>query len=121
MIDLAGTRVLVVEDEAILAMSIEDILSDLGCVVVGPALSLNQGKQLAAHEFLDAAILDVNIGNESSFMIAEILRQRSVPFCFSTGYGASGLPREFANAPVLAKPHGEASLLAMLKDLLGPK
>ena len=115
---LAGKRVLVVEDEAILAMSIEDMLSDLGCVVVGPALSLEQGQALAAYEPLDVAVLDVNMGDAPSFEIANVLRQRSVPFCFATGYGPAGLPPEYARVPVLAKPHGEAALGAILRELL---
>ena len=119
MTSFAGKRVLIVEDEAILAMSIEDMLSDLGCVVVGPALSLAQAQPLAAHEPLDAAVLDVNMGDAPSFGIADMLRRRSVPFCFSTGYGTAGLPPEYAVVPVLTKPYGQPALASTLSDLLG--
>ena len=117
MTDLSGKRVLIVEDEALLAMAIDDILSDLGCVVVGPALSLDQAQTLAGHEPLDAAVLDVNVGGASSFGIADILRQRSVPFCFVTGYGSASLPPQYAGVPVLAKPFGYAALGAVLRGL----
>ena len=83
MTDLSGKRVLIVEDEALLAMTVDDIVSDFGCVVVGPALSLDQAQTLAGHEPLDAAVLDVNVGGASSFGIADILRQKvgAVLFC----------------------------------------
>lgn len=118
MTDLSGKRVLVVEDEALLAMTISDILSDCGCVVVGPALSLDQAQTLASHEPLDAAVLDVNLNGASSFGVADTLRQRAVPFCFVTGYGAASLPPQYADVPVLAKPYSDAALRAVLQGLL---
>ena len=119
MTKLPGKRVMVLEDEAILAMSIEDMLSDLGCIVVGPALSLAHGQVLAAHEPLDAAVLDVNMGGAPSFGIADLLRQRSVPFCFATGYGLAGLPPQYAVVPVLTKPYAQPALVSTLSELLG--
>ena len=116
---LQGKRVLVVEDEAILALSIEDILDELGCAVVGPALSVKQAEMLAAEERLDAAVVDVNMGDGFTFSVAAQLRQRSIPFFFSTGYGAAGIPAEFADVPVLPKPYSEAALGAALRELLG--
>jgi CheY-like chemotaxis protein len=109
---------LLVEDEAILAMSAEDMLHDLGCVVVGPALSRDEAQRFAAEAELDAAVLDINLGDGDSRGIAETLTRRHVPFCFSTGYGTAGVPDGFAAVPVLAKPYTSSSLSDALQQLL---
>jgi CheY-like chemotaxis protein len=96
---------LVVEDEALVAMALEDMLLHLGCTVIGPALRLKPALQLAAAEQLDGAVLDINLGDDRSFPVAEILGARSVPFLFASGYGGSGLEPPFAGSPVLAKPY----------------
>lgn len=118
MIELSGKRVLILEDEAILAMCIEDMLQDLGCIAVGPAFSIAHGQALAASEPLDAAVLDINMGSGTSFAVAETLRARSVPFCFATGYGSAGVPQDYAGVPVLPKPYTQASLAGILVRLL---
>ena len=118
MADLVGSRVLLVEDEAILAMSIEDMLRDLGCEVVGPALSLAEARALAEKEKIDAAVLDINMGEGFSYEVAEMLRARNVPFCFSTGYGSAGPEPRFVDVPVLPKPYSQQSLAAVLDELL---
>jgi CheY-like chemotaxis protein len=111
---LAGKRILVVEDEPIIAMAIEDMLGELGCIAVGPALRLADAERLAASERLDAAVLDVNMGEGPSFAVAELLRSRGVAICFSTGYGASGVDETFASAPVVQKPYRIDALEAAL-------
>lgn len=116
--ELAGKHILVVEDEAILALSIEDILAQHGCVVVGPALTIAQAEKLISATRVDAAVLDINVNDEQSFPVARALRSRAVPFCFATGYGASGVPEEFAGIPVLTKPYGEAALAQVLRNLV---
>jgi DNA-binding response OmpR family regulator len=83
-------RVLLVEDEALVAMMIEDMLADLGHEVVGPAMHLDVGLELAASADLDFAVLDMNLRGESSTPIADILQRRQVPFVFATGYGSRG-------------------------------
>jgi CheY-like chemotaxis protein len=118
MADLRGRRVLLVEDEAIVAMSIEDMLRDLGCDVVGPALSLAEARDLAKKEEVDAAVLDINMGEGFSFDVAEMLRAKNVPFCFSTGYGSAGPEPRYADVPVLPKPYSQQSLAEMLGELL---
>jgi CheY-like chemotaxis protein len=115
---LTGKRILVVEDEPILAMSLEDMLLDLGCIVVGPALRLAEAEALARSEALDAALLDVNMGDGLSFGIAAILAERGVPLCFSTGYGPPGVDPAFASAPVLQKPYRPEALTAALISLV---
>jgi CheY-like chemotaxis protein len=107
----------VVEDEAVVAMALEDMLLHLGCVVVGPALRLKAALALAAVEPLDGAVLDINLGDERSFPVAEMLRSRSIPFLFATGYGDLGLEPPFANAPVLAKPYSLDALSQALDGL----
>lgn len=103
---LKGRRILVVEDEAVLAIMVEDMLIDLGCVVVGVAGTVEKGMAiaLATDVALDGAVLDVNIGGEPVFPIAEALTARGVPFVFATGYGTAGLEPRFARRPTVAKP-----------------
>lgn len=116
---LAGKRILVVEDEPILAMCVEDMLSDMGCVVIGPALSMKDAKRLASEVKLDAALLDINMGDGPTFEIAQMLIASSVPFCFATGYGSAGVPEELHGLPVLSKPFTRPSLEAALHGLIG--
>lgn len=115
---LENKRVLLAEDEAILAMSAEDMLTHLGCTVVGPALSVSEAQTLAEREPLDGAVLDINMGDGATFAIADILKARNVPFCFATGYGPAGLPSEYSDVPVLQKPYTELALTEMLQRLL---
>ncbi len=101
---LRGKRILVVEDEMLIALLFEDILADYACSVVGPALKIDPALELARTAEIDAAILDVNLGGQSSFPVADILRRRGVPLIFSSGYGSLGLPSEWQGHPVLPKP-----------------
>ena len=104
-------RVLVVEDEMLVAMLIEDMLQDLGHVPIGPATRLEAGIKLADDETLDLAILDVNLGGAKSFPIADLLTARGVPVIFATGYGIGGVDQRFAAFPVIAKPFSRAALM----------
>ena len=115
---LAGRRILVVEDEVVVAMMVEDLLLDLGCEVVGPAARLDQGLRLAADEALDAAILDVNLNDRRSYPIAEELRRRGVPFLFATGYAAEEVRCHDAEAPIIRKPYDGPMIEAALRCLL---
>jgi CheY-like chemotaxis protein len=105
-----GLRVLVVEDEATVAMLIEDLLEELGCNIVASVASLPIARDLAIRGEFDVAMLDVNVAGEPVFPVAHTLRERGIPFLFSTGYGATGLPEEFLGCPVLAKPFSQAEL-----------
>ncbi|SFR98229.1 response regulator [Sphingomonas jatrophae] len=116
-VSLAGLRVLVVEDEPIVAMTLEDLLADLGCEVE-VAGTLEQGLAAAAACALDAAVLDVNLNGRESFPIAEALDARRIPHLFATGYGAAALRDR--NALVLEKPYRAADIRAALETLLGP-
>jgi DNA-binding response OmpR family regulator len=115
---LVGKRVLIVEDEAVVAMALEDMLLHLGCVVVGPALRLKAALELASAEPLDGAVLDINLGEDRSFPVAQILAHRNVPFLFATGYGHSGVEPPFTEIAVLAKPYSLAALAGCLSTIL---
>ena len=115
---VAGKRILVVEDEMIVAMLFEDILAEVGATVVGPASRNARALELVAEGPVDAAILDVNLGSETTVPVAEALRARGVPFAFATGYGASGIPAGFEGTPCLPKPFREADVIAALEGLL---
>ncbi len=101
---LTGRRILVVEDEALIAMLLEDLLGDLGCKVVGPAANVTQALELAARERPDAAVLDVNLGKETVFPVADALQRAGVPFVFITGYGPAGLTGAHSGHATIRKP-----------------
>jgi CheY-like chemotaxis protein len=116
---LEGRRVLLVEDEAMIALLLEDMLGDLGCEVVGPAYALAPAMALASGEApIDVAILDVNIAGHPVFEVADALRARQVPLVFSSGYGESGLRDVDRGAPVLGKPFRAGELAAALREAL---
>jgi DNA-binding response OmpR family regulator len=111
-------RVLVVEDEALLAMMVEDTLAEAGCAVLGPTATVADALALlGAEEAPSAAVLDLNLAGETSAPVAAALAARGVPFVVATGYGASGLPDWTGGAPVVAKPFGSGELVAALARL----
>jgi CheY-like chemotaxis protein len=107
---LKGLRVLVVEDEMIVSMLMEDMLADLGCTVVGPAFNLAQGMNLARTAQVDCALLDVNLGGERVFPLADLLQEQGAAFVYATGYGRAGLRAQDHDRPVLQKPFRESEL-----------
>ena len=113
----AGLRVLVVEDEMMVSMLIEDMLTDLGCTVVGPASRLDEAIELAKENGLDCAVLDVNLGGQPIFPLADLLRETGRPFAFATGYGDAGLRDVDRGWPVLQKPFREGDLARVLGEL----
>lgn len=103
---LAGLRLLLVEDETLVALMVEDMLAEMGCVVVEVAGTLERGLALATAELgVDGAILDVNLGGQKVYPVAETLTSRGIPFIFATGYGIAGIASEYAHVPALAKPY----------------
>lgn len=108
---LQGRRVLVIEDESLVAMLLETILEDMGCAVVGPESNIDDGLTAATTEGgLDAALLDVNVAGREVFPVAEALKARGVPFVFSTGYGEAGLPEHWRGYPTIQKPFTEGAI-----------
>jgi CheY-like chemotaxis protein len=110
MVELAGLRALVVEDEGAVALLIEDMLLDLGCDIAASAAELSRACDLARSAQIDFAVLDLNLGGVSALPIARILRERRIPFVFSTGYGTTGASQEFESHPILTKPFVIADL-----------
>jgi CheY-like chemotaxis protein len=102
----AGFKILVVEDETLIAMLVEDYLNELGFTVVEVAGTVARGMEVAtaAGHPIDGAILDINLGTEKVFPIADALVDRGIPFVFATGYGPEGVLPRFAGCPVIAKP-----------------
>jgi CheY-like chemotaxis protein len=118
-----GLKLFVVEDESLVAMLLEGILADLGCVVVDVVGTLKQA--LASLDEVadraDAAILDVNLGGEQVYPFADGLAERNIPFVFATGYGRAGVAIRYPNTPVLEKPYRAEDLAAALASLSQPK
>jgi DNA-binding response OmpR family regulator len=97
-------RILVVDDEPLIAMMVEDWLGELGYETIGPAHSVASALGLINDRELDRAILDVSLGGENSYSVAEVLTTRQIPFAFATGHGASNVDARYRNALMLAKP-----------------
>ena len=117
--NLSGRRILVVEDEMIIAMLLEDMLADLGCEVIGVASRVAMALAMIENGTpFDAAVLDVNLNGEKSYPVAAALAARGVPFAFSTGYDGRGMDREYSRIPVVQKPYCKADVERTLLDLL---
>ena len=112
---LSARRVMVVEDEALVALVLADHLTELGLSVVGPCSSVAEAKAVASKGGFEAAILDVNLGGELVYPVADLLSSRGIPFIFVTGYGRESIDRRFSNAPVLEKPVE----LKLLEEIFG--
>ncbi len=118
---LEGRRVLVIEDESLVAMLLETILEDMGCEVIGPESNVDDGLQAASSTpNLDAALLDVNVAGREVFPVAEALLARDVPVVFSTGYGESGLPEQWRGRPTIQKPFTESTIRDALLRAIDP-
>lgn len=114
---ISGWRLLVVEDEYLIAMLLEDMLLELGCVVSGIAAKPAQALELLETTEIDAAVLDVNLDGTDSFGIAAALKERRKPFIFATGYDGSRVAPEFADTPVIQKPYRVEELARALSQL----
>ena len=117
--DLAGKRVMIVEDELLVALMVEDVLTDAGCIVVGPFSRVPEALTAARTEMIDAALLDVNVANEKVFPVAHALEERGIPFLFLTGYGQMALPQDRPHWEACAKPFQADQLTAHLARRVG--
>jgi CheY-like chemotaxis protein len=111
-------RILVVDDEPLISMLMEDWLVELGCEVVGPACSVEQGLDMADSSELDGAILDVNLAGNNSYALANALKQKGVPFAFATGDGSIDQESGFADPILLSKPFDFEGVKTVLGKLL---
>jgi DNA-binding response OmpR family regulator len=112
---LRGRRVLIVEDNGIVALDLECTLREQGADVVGPARSVADARRL---DSLDAAVLDVNLGDEDVFPLADALAEAGIPFLFLTGHSGHTVPPRYRERPFLQKPYNPAKLVAMLASML---
>lgn len=120
--DGTGARVLLVEDEALIAADAMERLEEAGFIVAATASSLHEAELAATTADIDAAVLDVNLRGEQSFPVADILNTRGLPFVFVTGYQAAGLfPDRFKEAQVVRKPAPPGSLEQALRQALTPE
>jgi CheY-like chemotaxis protein len=117
---LLGLKVLVVEDEGIVALWLQGLLEDLGCTVLGPAMRVADALALLEVASPEAAILDVNIKGELVYPVADKLLQLGIPFLFTTGYSAAGLIEAHRAGKVLRKPYLKDTLRKALEELVSP-
>jgi CheY-like chemotaxis protein len=116
---LRGRRVLVIEDEMLVAMEFESLLQRQGCAVVGPASTVDRALALLDHDQPDAALLDLNLNGEPASAVAVALRTRGVPFVLVTGYGeAQSSEPELQGAPRVDKPVNHYALLRALAQVM---
>ena len=115
-----GRRILIVEDEPLLAMELETNLNALGCKTLRSAATLNAAKAAIGDSGCDAALVDVNLGGRQADELAVALTRKNIPFAFVTGYGREGLPAGFKEVAILSKPFAKEELLVVLAQLLQP-
>lgn len=118
MMDATPARLLVVEDEYLIRMLLEDMLSDLGYDVTAAVGTIAEARELATSGDFNAAILDVNLDGQEIYPVAEILAKRGLPFVFVTGYGEASLPASYRGRPALQKPFQAELLKETLAGLL---
>jgi CheY-like chemotaxis protein len=112
-------RVLIIEDEMMVAMLIEDVLTDNGFEIAGLASNVDQALELIASARFDAAVLDLNLNGHRTFPVADELTKRGIPFIFSTGYGSDGVAPEYKNVRVVQKPFQDAELVEAVGKVMG--
>jgi CheY-like chemotaxis protein len=114
------SRILIVEDEPFIALTLEDMLVELGFALAGTVSQVAEAIELVKREPVDCALLDVNLGTEKIDPVADLLATRGCPFIFTTGYGRSGIPNGHSNRPVLQKPFRMDDLANVLRETLKP-
>ena len=115
---LQGLRVLVVEDETLVAMLIEEYLEDLGCAVALSARRIEKALEGIENLTIDAAVLDVNVAGASVSPVAESLERKNIPFIFASGYGAKGVEAQWTGRPAIQKPFSAKDLRSALLSCL---
>jgi DNA-binding response OmpR family regulator len=113
-----GRRVLIVEDEAMIAGLIESILSAAGWSVAGPVGTLERALDTIERERLDAALLDVRINGHDAFAVADVLMKRNVPFIFVSGFTRKQMPPRYRDCAYIAKPFTADAILALLDEVV---
>ena len=116
--NLEGIRVLLVEDEAIIAMTAEDMLDQLGCVTIASCSTLADAIAAASRGGFDVALLDINLNGLDSMPVAAQLKEAGVPFVFTTGYGATGRDSRYDEVPLVTKPYQLGDLEAAIAQAM---
>jgi CheY-like chemotaxis protein len=115
---LSGFRLLLVEDEPLVLMSLQDLIESLGCIVVGTATNLSEAlAAISSGPAFDAAILDVQVGRERIWPAADQLVSSSIPFAFLSGYTKSTIEPRFLSMPIIAKPFSDAAVKSAVVEL----
>lgn len=112
-------RILVLDDEPLISMLLRDWLTDLSCETVGPAHSVRGALDLIKTVKVDAAILDVSLGSENCYPVADALLKLGIPFAFASGYGGQGIDPRFKDPLVLSKPFGFEAVKRVVDRLIG--
>jgi DNA-binding response OmpR family regulator len=116
---LSGSRVLVVEDDFIIALDVQSSLEEAGAIVVGPAFTLSQALELARRENVSAATLDLRLGHESAASVAAVLEERHIPFIFCTGQPVGDpVRRAWPHTKVLSKPASGHEIVAAIAEII---
>jgi CheY-like chemotaxis protein len=115
-----GQKILIVEDEPLLAMELDTNLAALGCKTLRSTATLNSAREAIGHSECDAALVDVNLAGLPADELAVMLTKKGIPFAFVTGYGREALPAGFKDALALSKPFGKEELLGLVAQLLQP-
>ena len=115
-----GIRVLVVEDEPMIAMVVEDTIEMMGYQIVGPVAKLDEALALATRGDFDCAVLDINIRGGNSYAVADLLLKRGCPFLFTTGYSDWSMPKHLIDEKRLTKPYSSRQLESELRLLCAP-
>lgn len=118
---LANRRILVVEDEYFIASDMKRALRNADAVVIGPTGDLDRGLQLAQDEAIDGAVLDVNLGDATTYPLADELAARGTPFLFVTGYDGWSMPERYRDAPRIAKPFAMPAVLEAVAQIMPAK
>jgi DNA-binding response OmpR family regulator len=113
-----GCRILVVEDDPMLAMNVEQLLEDAGCAVVGPCATVGRALEIASRGGMDAAILDVNLRGEMIFPVADRLAEAGIPFVIVSGHSRDLLPPRHRGCRYLSKPFADNDLIATVQTML---
>ena len=117
--NLAGKRILVIEDSPVVAPFTADVLGELGCEVVGPAPNMAAARELLEEEQFDAALMDIHIRGERVFPLCEMLEAKGVPFILTSGYADWQMPEKWGGRPRLQKPYTIDQVEDALSALLG--
>ena len=118
MAELRGHKIMVVEDDALVALDLETMLLNAGCEVIGPLARLDQAFPVAVKEEFDGALLDIHLRGELVYPVADVLVAREIPFMFLSGYSYRDLPRRFSDRPLWSKPYMTKTLLVKLAEVV---